>query len=1118
MRLNAKNKKILDFFEAINRSKTWIVMKITVILLFSFVTIVSAKSYSQKINLQLKNTKIEAVFARIEKMSGYNFIYEKKTMKKIAPIDVSLQNSTVTEAMNVILKDQPLEFVIRNSFIVISPKEDLVKQLFSAADVYQFNKITGSVKDSAGMAIPGVSVLNRQSNKVALTDGTGTFSIEANVGDVLVFSSVGYVKQEVKVSVQTKINIILREEKNELEQVVVTALGIKKSVRALTYNVQELKGDELTRNKDANFVNALAGKVAGVTINPSSSGIGGASRVVMRGVKSISGNNNVLYVVDGIPIPNNSGGAVGGPFAGVVSGEGISSINPEDIESISALTGPSATALYGNQGANGVIVVTKKKGSIGKMRINLTNSTDFFSPFVLPHFQRTYGQANDVQMTSWGAKLETPSTYSPKDFFQTGSNLFNAISISGGTEKSQTFFSVGINNANGIIRKNEYNRNNFYLRHNANLTEKFTVDFSAMYAKTDDRNMIAQGQYHNPLIPIYLFPPGDDIRKYEVYTRYDPDRKISTQFWPFGNQGLSIQNPYWITDAESNTNKTDRYMLSATAKYEVADWLNVVARVRIDNSDVQAEVKRPAGTDGIFASEFGFYTSGKNLLKNTYVDLIASVNKNITPDLGFNANVGGSYQDDKADGLMGGGKLTRLANFYSVQENTGNVPSQTYAHKQLQSAFATTEFDYKKWVFLNATGRYEWPSQLSIANKKSYFYPSVGVSSVLTDALNISGKVVSFAKVRFSYAEVGNPPNLSFPTFSLTDPSASRPAPFPDFEPERTRSYEAGLELKFLKNKLSLNTTVYQSNTVNQLLSQPLTGNIYSVFYYNAGDIQNRGIEATLGYNATLKDFSWSSSAIFTLNRNKIRRLSEGYTNPVTKEVFGRDSTNMGGIGDLQNLLAVGGSTADLYISQALREDNQGNLWVNPGNGNIEKITIPRRFIGRSTPDYTIGWRNNLTYKNFNLSFLVDARIGGVGISYTQSIMDAYGVSERSAEDRDNGGVTIYGKQYADVEKFYNLIGGASGATVGMSGYYVYSATNVRLREAAFGYTIPSKFLGGKLDNVKVSVTGRNLFMFYNKSPFDPESTSSTGTYDQGIDYFRQPSYRSIGFSVTAQF
>jgi TonB-linked SusC/RagA family outer membrane protein len=1119
MRLNANNKKLFQFFEALLLSKTWLVMKICIILLLSFVTLAfSSESYSQNISLNLKNTKIEKIFSKIEKLSDYSFIYEKRTLKAIKPIDVNLQNATVEEALNQIFEDQLLNYTFKNKFIVISPKENNnnVNETKKNTSNLFFIKITGVVTDSTGVTLPLVSVLNKRTAKVVATDKNGAFSIDAEEGDILLISSVGFQKKEIVIGKTTKLNIVLIEEKNQLDQIVVTALGIKKQTRGLTYNVQELKGEEITTNKDANFVNALTGKVAGVTINPSSSGIGGATRVVMRGVKSISGNNNVLYVVDGIPIPNSNGGTVDGPFAGVVSGEGISSINPEDIESITALTGPSATALYGNQGANGVIVVTTKKGSVGKLKVEISNSTDFFSPFVLPRFQNTYGKI-DGEMASWGLKLDEPSSYNPKDFFQTGSNIANSLSLSGGTEKNQTFFSVGTNNSKGIIKENNYNRYNFYLRHTANLTDKLTLDFGAMYAKTSDQNMIAQGQYHNPLVPIYLFPPGDDIKKYQVYSRYNPDRKVSTQFWPYGSQGLEMENPFWTANEEKNTNRTDRYMLNATAKYDVLKWLNVVGRVRVDNSNTESEVKRSAGTSGLFASEFGYYTNGKTNAKNTYFDLVASIKQNITEDLLFNANIGSSYQDDKSDGILAGGKLTRLANFYSIQENTGNVPSQSYYHTQVQSAFASAEFDYKRMLFLTATGRYEWPSRLSIASKKSYFYPSIGISSILTDVFKLQSNILSFAKVRFSYAEVGNPPNLETTTFSLNDQSAVRRAPFPEFKPERTKSFEAGLELKFLQNKLTLNGTVYKSNTTNQLLSQPTNG-IYSVFYYNAGDIQNKGIEASLGYNEKFGAFSWSTNAIFTLNRNIVKRLSEGYVNPVTNEVFGRDSTVMSSLGDLQNILAVGGTTADLYISQALREDNQGNLWVNPGSGNIEKITIPRRYFGRYTPDYTLGWRNSFSYKNFNLSFLVDARIGGIGISYTQAIMDAFGVSEKSAIDRDNGGVSIYGKEYSDVQKFYNLIGSASGSSVGMSGYYVYSATNVRLREASFGYTIPDKVFKGKINNIKVALTGRNLFMFYNKSPFDPESTSSTGTYGQGIDYFRQPSYRSFGFSVSAHF
>lgn len=756
--------------------------------------------------------------------------------------------------------------------------------------------------------------------------------------------------------------------------------------------------------------------------------------------------------------------------------------------------------------------------------MNLSHSTDFFTPFVVPKFQNTYGQADPAQYPSWGPKLATPSSYDPNDFFQTGNNIFNAVSLSGGTEKSQTFFSLASNNATGIIPNNSFNRYNAYLRQSTNFTDRLSADFTAMYIKTDDQNMIAQGQYHNPLVGAYLFPPGDDIRKYQVYSRYDPDRKVPIQFWPYGNLGLAMENPYWITNEESATDNIDRYALSVAAKYKVFEWLSISGRARMDNSNTLTEVRRAAGTDGLFASKFGFFTTFKSASKSTYLDLMASINKNITDELKFSSNIGGSYNDDKIDGLGGGGNLARIANFYSVAENTTDVPTQAYSHQQLQSTFATAEFEYRRWLFLNLTGRYEWPSQLpqGFAATTSYFYPSVGVSGIFTDALKLPKDVLSFGKLRLSYAEVGNPPGFGItnPAYSLINPDAYRPAPFPDYQPERTKSYEAGVELKFLRNKLNVNATVYKSNTTNQLLDQKLTtGGLYTDFYYNAGDIENKGIEATIGYNYTQPEFTWNTSAVFTLNRNKVKRLSEGFTNPVTGEVYGKDSIRNGTVGnDLINILALKGTMADLYITQVLREDNQGFLWVDPSSGAIGKVNISPRFIGRTTPDYTIGWRNALAYKNLELSFLLDARIGGIGISYTQSIMDAFGVSQKSADERDAGGVEIYGKKYSDVQAFYNMIGNASGGSVGMAAYYVYSSTNARLREAALAYTLPGSIFGGKINELKVALTGRNLFMFYNKSPFDPESTSSTGTYYQGIDYFRQPSYRSFGFSIKAQF
>lgn len=1102
--------------------KIWLIMRLTTAFLIVSLTHVSALTSAQKITIRRQQASLESLLKEIRKQSGYDLFYDGRIIPKNQKRSIDLSNVSVSEALETVLKGLPLAYTVHANTVVLRQKLPA-----NSPETEMFIPIQGIVRDSTGQRIAGVSILNRNTGQSGATDAEGKFNLNASIGDILVFSFVGYVRQEHKVESAEMLQIVLQQEEMKMDQVVVTALGIRQSVKALTYNVQEFKGEEITRNKDANFVNSLTGKIAGVTINSSSSGIGGATRVVMRGTKSIAGNNNALYVIDGIPIPNNNGGGTNGPFEGVVSGEGISSFNPEDIESITALTGPSSTALYGNQGANGVLLVNTKKGTrgdteglFGNIRVNVSHSSDFFTPFVMPRFQNTYGQSNPQEYASWGTKLPQPSDYRPRDFFQTGYNISNGASIAGGTERSQTLFSVGTNNAEGIIRNNTFDRYNFYLRHNAQLSDRLTADFSGMYVRLKDNNMVAQGQYQNPIVPVYLFPPGDDFKKYQVYSRYDPNRLISTQFWPYQDQGLGMQNPYWITDAQSRVSNTDRYMMSVTANYKVTNWLDVTGRVRIDNSVLESETKRPAGTWGLFASEFGYYQTGKTTNKNTYLDLIASMKHNFADNrFSLRANVGGSYQKDRMDGLGAGGNLLRLANFYSVQENTDNPATQSYSATELQSVFATTQLGYQNWLFMDLTGRYEWPSQLpsGFATTSSYFYPSIGISGVISDKWNISKAAISFAKLRFSYAEVGNPPRFGVanPVFSLVDDSF-RPAPFADYRPERTKSYEAGMELRFLHDRLSLNATVYQSNTTNQLLEQPLLGSsIYTVFFYNAGDIRNRGIEASLSHRGKFGALDWTSGLVFSLNRNRVMRLSEGFINPATGEPYENEQRRVGGLGDFENVLTVGGSMADFYVSQVLREDNQGNLWVNPGDGSIGRTTIPRRYVGRAMPDYTLGWNNQFSYKGVDLSFLIDARVGGIGVSYTQSIMDAFGVSEQSALDRDNGGVMVYGSKYPNVQGYYNMLGnGASG----MAAYYIYSATNVRLREVALGYNLPAKWFGPKAPNIRVALTGRNVFMFYNKSPFDPESTSSTGTYDQGIDYFRQPSYRSFGFSVRAQF
>lgn len=1133
MRLSSNGKKICQAIYQTCFSRKFLYMKMLAFFMMLAICTVHGRTFSQNVNLELKNASLRKVIGHLEEQSGYSFIYDRKLLDKEGRLSIVLNNTPLKQALDIVFKNSTLAYTIRDKFIIIAPRPNSPLVPSHATPFFSGEPkaivivdIRGKVLDTSGHPVAGATIQVKGKNTGTASDNNGNFVIVAQPGDVLLISSIGYTAQEVKVTGNSAvITVVLLEQPQEIEKIVVTALGIKTTERSLTYTVQEFKSEDLNRNRDANFVNALTGKIPGVTINASSSGIGGATRVVMRGTKSISGGNNALYVIDGIPVPTNNGGEVSGPFQSAVSGEGISSLNPEDIESITALIGPSAAALYGSQGANGVILVTTKKGSPGKMKINFSHSSDFFTPFVMPKFQNTYGQADPLQMPSWGPKLATPSSYNPKNFFQTGYNIFNGASFSGGTEKSQTFFSLGSNNAEGIIGNNDYNRYNAYLRQSVNFTERLSADFNAMYVKSEQKNMIAQGQYHNPLVPVYLFPPADDFQKFQVFERYDPDTKLPLQFWPYGNQGLAMENPYWITNAESGRVKSDRYMLSLNATYKLLDWLDIAGRVRMDNSNVVGEIKRAAGTDGLFASSLGYYSLTKTNLKSTYGDVMASINRRIVPGLNLESHIGASINNQKSDNLSAGGNLTKLANFYSI-ENTGSLPTTgfgPYLDREEQAVFATAELGYKRWLYLKFTGRNEWSSALAGANKRSYFYPSVGVSSELAEALHLPKDVLSFAKVRFSYAEVGNapPPGITSYTTPLVQGGANTyyPAPFPEFQAERTRSYEAGLDLKFLRNKLSFSATVYKTNTYKQLLDFNSRTTLFTDYYYNVGNIENRGIEASIGYDNKFGAFRWTTNAIFSLNRNIVKRLSEGSINPATGEVFGKDSIRNGTVGnDLINILTAGGSMSDLYVTQVLLEDNQGYLYIGPTSGRIGKQNIPARYIGRTTPDYNLGWRNSLSYKNMDLSFLVDARVGGIGISYTQAIMDAYGVSQVSAKARDNEGVEIYGKTFPDVEQYYKTIGGASGGSVGMAAYYVYSATNVRLREAALGYTIPGTLLGNKINNIRIALTGRNLLMFYNKAPFDPESTASTGTYFQGIDYFRPPSYRSIGFSLKVQF
>jgi len=1015
-------------------------------------------------------------------------------------------------------------FLLLNAVCVQAAEKDVNSD--DAAEVYRVEQasaftIKGIVKDVNGEALIGVNIRVKGTTVGSITGLDGDFQLNVKKGDILIISYTGYATQEITIKNATALNITLTEDLKVLDEVVVTALGIKKETKALTYNVQELKPADMFAAKDANLMNSLAGKVAGVTINSSSSGVGGGARVVMRGTKSISGNNNALYVVDGIPLPQLSSEQPSDMYTGMgQSGDGISMINPEDIETMSVLSGAAAAALYGSDAANGVVMITTKKGKAGKVAVSVSNNTTFSSPFVMPEFQNTYG-SEVGEFSSWGERLSAPVNYDPTDFFQTGYNVSNSISISTGTEKNQSYISFSSVNARGLIHNNNMNRYNFSFRNSADLLkDRLHLDFSFMYMNVGEQNMLAQGQYFNPLVPIYLFPRGDNMAKYEAYERYDSSRNFKTQYWPYGEQGMMMQNPYWITERNMFNNDKNRYLVGLGAKFDITDWMNISARLKYDGSDEVRTKKYSASTSTLFTggSDTGAYYKSDVKTTQWYADAMLNINKYIG-DFSVTAALGVSLRDVHYDFSDVGGPLASVPNAFTFSnlKLSGIRVQQNGYHDQTQAVFATGQLGYKSMVYLDVTGRIDWVSALAGTDTPCVPYPSVGLSGILTEIFPIKSDVLSFLKVRASYSEVGNAPMRYVPmyTYKIQNgyPQTTTYMTSKDLKPERTKSYELGMNAKLFENKVNIDLTLYKSSTYNQLFNPSLSaGSGYNSYYVNAGRIDNKGIELSVGLNQPLGTVNWTSNLTYSINRNKIKQLLPPTETP-SGTIVSMSEMNMGGTDGYRMVLKEGAQMGDIYVN-TLRTDEHGYIAVNVTNQTV--TADPDNFVraGNANPDYTIGWRNNFEWKGLSLGFFINGRFGGIGVSSTQAKLDYFGVSKASAEARDRGGAIVNGK-LIPAKEYYQVVGGGNS---GIGSMYVYDATNIRLAELSLGYQIPVNKWVKWIKGANVSLVGRNLIMFYNKAPYDPELTASTGTYFQGIDYFMQPSTRNIGFSVKLDF
>ncbi len=982
--------------------------------------------------------------------------------------------------------------------------------------------VKGKVVDKGGEAVIGANILVKGTSTGAVTDLDGNYTLSVSPNATLVFSYIGMKSQTVAVNNRKQIDVTLEDEAKAIDAVVVTALGIKRSEKALSYNVQKVDNSALTKVKEANFVNSLSGKVAGVNITRSSAGIGGATSVVMRGSKSISGNNNVLYVVDGMPIGNANRAGDGGEYGRPGGGEGISDFNSDDIESISVLTGPSAAALYGASAANGVIIINTKKGAAGSVKVNFSSNTEFLSAGVMPEFQNTYGTELNTYR-SWGKKLETPSTFNPRDFFQGGYNTINSLNLSGGTDKNQTFVSVATTHAEGIIPNNEYYRYNFSGRNSSKfLNDKLHLDISGNYVMQGDQNMMSGGRFFNPLRPLYLFPRGDDFETVKIWERYDTDRRFNTQYWPYGTQGEDFENPYWIVNREMFTNEKHRYMFSFRAQYDILSWLNIAARTRVDNTYSTIKTKFYATTNPLFTGDTslenakGSFSQGEERYKQTYADLMLNINKKFDKDFVLTANIGTSFDDHYTTSVSVGGRLKTVPNLFSTPNVDPDVTGgggQSYHRTRNIAAFASAELGWKSMLYLTATGRTDWASQL-VSNGKTpaIFYPSVGLSGVISEMVKLPS-FISYLKTRVSFTEVGSPisqvgitPGTITYSMSGGQVKPISTYPYPDFNPERTRSWEAGLNARLFKGKVRLDATIYQSNTYNQTFLQNLSdASGYSGFYIQAGDIRNRGVELALGYEDKIsKDISFSTNLTYTRNVNRVMELVKGYKNPIDGTVFDINVLTS------PKYMRPGDSMNDIFVQGILVKGKDGRF-IEEGDG--YRIDRSQRVkVGSSAPDFMMGWNNTLNLYGVNVSFLISARVGGNVSSSTQAMMDGYGVSKVTADARDAGAVVIDGQSY-DPKRYYTTIG-----LNRLGAYYLYDATNIKLQELSIGYTLPKKWFGKVISNASVSLIARNLLTIYRAAPYDSDMAGGTSTYSAGGDNFMPPSMRSVGFSLNLGF
>lgn len=1047
-------------------------------------------------------------------------------------------------------------------------------------------KCTGTIVDSEGEPLIGASVFVDGTTIGASTDIDGNFTLSGvKVGATISVSYVGYSPQKVKWTGQ-HLQITLSEDSNLLDEVVVTAMGIQRKESSLTYATQEIKGDDLMKVQDANFVTALNGKVSGVSISQSAGGAGGSSKILLRGNKSVMGNNAPLIVVDGIPMTNQVGDAASSYSANwdptySSSGEGgdaLALINPDDIESINVLKGANAAALYGSAAANGVLMITTKKGKEGKISVTVNSGVTFEKALLTPELQTTYGSAidhinNSISVDAWGkklsdldatdlafagAKITNQYRNNVDDFFRTGTTWNNSVAISGGNEKMRTYFSYSNSNANGIIRSNNYNRNTFSFRQSYNMfNNKLRIDVAMNYVYAKTKNRAGGGTVLNPIYDLYLTAPNIDMDYYRNNTHRDKGTWTSNprsyyvngalvtgttqlsgmqQMWAYPT--AKHNNPYWLTGINNGSTTEERAYGYATISYEIIKGLTAQARVNLDRAKLSGESHRYATTQSVSQMEdYGKFSKDHSESNDVYVDVLLSYNNqfkdfNVSGTLGWSGHQNnGKWEKIWGDATYYANSMNELPTIINMFEPTitwGNSPI-TYGKDSNwdKGLFFTGQVGWRDMVYIEGSYRQDWYRAFRQFTDRgtpdNYGYWSLGGNTLVHRYLTLP-EVITHLKLRASYSEVGNSiPNVfySLGTTNLATGAltGSGYGYFANPRPEKSKSIEAGFDISLFNNNLNWDLTYYHTDLTNSYFVAPsASGKSTPV---NTGLIRNQGIETTLTYNILAGgDWMWKTGVNFSYNDNKIvKTFKNSQGQPARME---QNIAN----GKILVRYEEGGSYGDMY-TRDFRRNEDGSIWLSKNTGTPQLSPRNYVYLGNMNSKFQLGWSNTLTWKDLSLYFLISGRIGGKTISLTEAYLDNAGMSKRSGEarlkaEREN----IYwtapdGTQYPGMYVQGTLVPIEEYyKTVGgqiFASDYVYDATNFRLGELSVGYTLRNLFKGG-IKSLNLSFVGRNLFFIYKKSPIDPEISLSTKNGMGGVDVFNLPSTRSYGINLKLEF